>query len=570
MIQPHENQEEVAFNPDTLGTEALKEKLKDPKWRLENLYTIIGKDGRARKFKLNVFQRHLLDNLHWRNVILKARQLGMSTFIAILFLDRRLFHRTTKAAIVADKAENAKTIFEKVTFAWEKFNPDLKQFLGLKAISDSVSSLEWNNGSEIKVGTTIHSGTFQDLHISELGPLCQDSMEKAEAVMQSAIPTVPDPPGTFVFIESTARQEGDLFHGYCQDSQENTERAKAKDPENPNRNLHPMEYKFFFYPWWKSKQYTLKSEREAKAIPIPEKMHKYFDETEKMIGRKLTIEQRAWYVLKQKELRSKNAGGQDIKMRAEYPAYPEEAFLSSGNKLFDGDILRKKMEVEPRDPIEVTEDEVKIFSHYKKGHRYGMGADVSLGVGGDHSSIVVVDFTAHEVVATYANNRISPTDLAYLMVKVGNRFGTCIAAPEVNKMGHTTVVTLNDNYPNVYHYHIQGYEETKETERLGWLSNVATKGQMMYALRDAFQDDVTPLKVPDAALLREALYYDKEDVVNSETVRQAKVATNHFDLLIAAAIAYQMLPYAATGGDLVDANQERRFDERRSRERRFA
>ncbi|MCP2839718.1 hypothetical protein NK952_24270, partial [Salmonella enterica subsp. enterica serovar Typhimurium] len=67
-------------------------------WRISNLYKIIVKgdddpddEGLVITFKPNRAQRRLIARLHHRNIILKARQLGFTTLICILWLDTALF-----------------------------------------------------------------------------------------------------------------------------------------------------------------------------------------------------------------------------------------------------------------------------------------------------------------------------------------------------------------------------------------------------------------------------------------------------------------------------------------------
>jgi len=52
------------------------ELFEDRVWRLNNLYTIKDKGGRAIPFRLNEAQSDLLADLHSLNIILKARQMG--------------------------------------------------------------------------------------------------------------------------------------------------------------------------------------------------------------------------------------------------------------------------------------------------------------------------------------------------------------------------------------------------------------------------------------------------------------------------------------------------------------
>lgn len=101
--------------------------LADPVWRLcsGQLYKIMikGDDGHDEElvipFKPNRSQRRLLEKLHYRNIILKARQLGFTTLIAIYFLDCALFRKNIRAGIIAHEEDAAKKIFrDKVKFAY--------------------------------------------------------------------------------------------------------------------------------------------------------------------------------------------------------------------------------------------------------------------------------------------------------------------------------------------------------------------------------------------------------------------------------------------------------------------
>ena len=69
----------------------LDKRLRDRKWRLNNLYWIEGEDEQGRRmvmrFRMNWAQQHFYGTLWWLCCILKVRQMGFSTFIAIFGLD---------------------------------------------------------------------------------------------------------------------------------------------------------------------------------------------------------------------------------------------------------------------------------------------------------------------------------------------------------------------------------------------------------------------------------------------------------------------------------------------------
>src|SRR5205085_1513523 len=72
---------------DQLTEGELLELLKDPDWRLRNLYWIKDKDANEVLFKPWAEQEKFLANLWFRNIILKARQRGFSTLIQLVMLD---------------------------------------------------------------------------------------------------------------------------------------------------------------------------------------------------------------------------------------------------------------------------------------------------------------------------------------------------------------------------------------------------------------------------------------------------------------------------------------------------
>src|SRR3990167_10406362 len=52
-------------------------RLHDKEYRLNNLYYIVDRYGSNIKFEMNAVQRDVFRGMHTRNLILKARQLGM-------------------------------------------------------------------------------------------------------------------------------------------------------------------------------------------------------------------------------------------------------------------------------------------------------------------------------------------------------------------------------------------------------------------------------------------------------------------------------------------------------------
>jgi hypothetical protein len=285
--------------------------IEDKWWRLNNLYYIKDKGGNKVKLQVNWAQRLLLKNMWYLNIILKARQLGMTTLIQIYFLDQCLFGENVSAGVIAHNREDAEAFFDdKIKFAYDHLPDWLKE--KVPARSDSARELSFANGSKIRVGTSMRSGTLQYLHVSEFGKICAKYPDKAKEIISGSLNTVAK--GQFIFIESTAEGDGkfkDMFYEAW---------------HNPD-NLSELDYRAHFYPWWQHPEYVL----EGVTPFIDDAMREYFGELEATEGIRLTTEQKAWYITKSKD--------QGDMMKQEYPATPEEAF----SKLLEGVILAEQL-----------------------------------------------------------------------------------------------------------------------------------------------------------------------------------------------------------------------------------
>src|ERR1700691_1216653 len=107
-------------------TDVARERLADRSWRLSHLYYITDKRGVKLVFKPNWAQTQLYNDLHYYNIILNARQLGITTFVTLLFLDTAIFNSNVQCGVVADTEENAKHIFRKIKFAYDNLPESLK------------------------------------------------------------------------------------------------------------------------------------------------------------------------------------------------------------------------------------------------------------------------------------------------------------------------------------------------------------------------------------------------------------------------------------------------------------
>ncbi len=283
-------------------------KLLDRRWRLSNLYRILDKEGQEVTFCPNPVQWHFLANMHYLNTILKARQLGFTTLIQIFMLDACLFNANLRCGVIAHNQRDAKAFFnDKIKYAYDRMPHEIRK--ARTTVIDSAGELTFSNGSSIRVGTSLRSGTLQYLHVSEYGKICAKYPEKAAEIRSGAFNTLQA--GQVIFVESTAEgQEGDFYRI----TSEALSRARRKEP------LTALDFKFHFYPWHEQKEYRL----DPTGVTITPEYQRYFErlaQPDVRTGRPaihLDDAQKAWYVKKSEQ--------QGEFMKREYPSYPEEAF----------------------------------------------------------------------------------------------------------------------------------------------------------------------------------------------------------------------------------------------------
>lgn len=221
----------------------MKFDITNQKERLNNLYRIVDKNSNSIPFKLNSVQEEVLDNLHTRNLVLKARQLGMSTFAVLYMVDSVLTTDNLTAGIVSYSMEHAQHIFKKIIgHALDTLLDDLKGFVHIT--QRSAREITFSNGSSLRVDTTLRGGSYPLVLVSEFGKTCARNPQKAEEVITGTLQAVPK--NGRVIIESTGEGNSGFFAEMI-----NTASIRGND------NLSDLEYKLFFFPWYLENSYTM-------------------------------------------------------------------------------------------------------------------------------------------------------------------------------------------------------------------------------------------------------------------------------------------------------------------------
>lgn len=260
-------------------------------------------------------QSDVLDNLHNRNLILKARQLGMSTFAVLYLLDCVLFTENLSAGIVSYSLEHAQHIFKRIIgHALDTLPQELKALAGI--VQRSAREINFNNGSSLRVDTTLRGGAHPLVLISEFGKTCARNPGKAEEVITGTLQAVPI--HGRVIIESTGEGEEGFFAEMV------TEAARRG-----NDNLSPLNYKLFFYNWLEEPSYQLSDT----SVRYDYTLTDYFNRIEKETGKTISQNQRNWYAVQSTILGDK--------IKQEYPSTVSESFLSSSDAFYFAEAIHK-------------------------------------------------------------------------------------------------------------------------------------------------------------------------------------------------------------------------------------
>ena len=277
------------------------------KWRLNNLYRIIDRNANSIPFRLNHVQEDVLDNIHNRNLILKARQLGMSTFAVLMLLDETLFSQNLSSGIVSYSLEHAQHIFKKIIgHALDTLPSEIKSLAGV--VQRSAREISFNNGSSLRVDTTLRGGSYPLVLVSEFGKTCARNPQKAEEVITGTLQAVPR--DGRVIIESTGEGNEGFFAEMVMDAH-----------RRGNQDISALEYHLFFYPWMDEASYVLDEK-----VKYDIYLNDYFDKIEIETNRKITQPQRNWYAVQEKILGDK--------IKQEFPSTVSEAFLSSSDAFY--------------------------------------------------------------------------------------------------------------------------------------------------------------------------------------------------------------------------------------------
>lgn len=524
---------------------------------------------------LNWEQRALLDHViadlragrPIRYIILKARQMGISTLIEALCYWWTSTHRYVTSVIIAHEKNAVNALYKMFRRYYEYshpyFQPDRKYNTKQELVfdvSDEVKKEYAEAGqtppglqSDIKTMVAADGKGRADninfFHGSEVA-FWDDSAD----IVSSALQAVPMAPESFVFLESTANGIG----GYFYDEWQLAKRGESQ--------FVPL-----FFPWHQHHEYELPAtDEEIGHLDEEEQaLYELFEENKyprHQWPRKIAFRRR-----KKLEFRT-----DPKKFYQEYPSTPEEAFLASGRPVFEikqlqamekialenaekfpykcGEIVKnsdpssvdKFVFREMRRVGETDPTPLRLWWLPEKGRKYVIGVDVSEGIEiesskgrePDYSVIDVMDVASRKTVARW-RGYIDPDLLGDLVFAVGKFYNDALVGVEINNHGIATAANLKNNfYRNLYMRESQEDEQFQvRTTKFGWRTDKKTKPIMISELQRAIREsDIIDL---DIVFIRECMSYVKKDDGS-----MAAQEGQHDDTVMAKAICLQMADWA--------------------------
>lgn len=473
-------------------------KLDDKAWRLAHCYEIVDKQGQRRTMTPNVIQQRLQACKAQRKMILKARQMGATTYCLLDQYDDVITTPNTTAAIIAHEQDAVRKLFRIPQRAYKFSHPLLKPMIDRGGGSQYEMYFPQIN-SRIYCDLAIRGDTIQIGHVSEAHFI------RNEDDLKATIEAVPIKTGKLT-LESTANGIGGMFYDLWTD---------------PDSN-----YEKFFFPWFIFPEYALETEKLR--LTLEEKA--FIRMAKKQYAVDVTHAQIAFRRFKQRDLKHL--------YNQEYPEDDVTCFLASGAAAMDLLKVKRLMEAAPK-PLRTEEADgckITIFREYNNGHLYGCGADVAEGVEKDASHGSMFDVNTREQVATIHSDTVRPGDFGHALHRFCERYVERDRpwpklGVERNNHGHTTLYVLENeiHYPNLYHRPSgDGVDD-----RPGWVTDRVTRPVLLDTFIEGVEQE--SVKLSERATFQECLTL----INNSGKIEAAE--GKHDDRVIASAIGIQMV-----------------------------
>ena len=410
----------------------------------ERLLRVRGRDGVIAPLRANAMQRVFERRRGQRNIVLKARQLGMTTWTAGRFFLKTITRPGTLTLQVAHTQEAAEEIFRIVHRFLDWLPEELRTgpLTTSRANARQIVFPELDAQYRVVTAGDRNAGrglTVQNLHCSELARWPGDPAETLAGLRASLAP------GAEVILESTPQGVGGCFYQEWQ---------AAKETGTVRH----------FFPWWMEAQYRAES---VDAQTLTEEERELVERTGMSLGQ---IGFR----------RTVRANFRGI-ARQEYAEDEESCFLASGESVFELGAIEARIEEVP-EPVERRRNgELEVWLPAVQGKQYLIAVDPAGGGSeGDYSAVEVLEMETGLQCAEFAGHA-GGLELARLITELAREYNHAWVVVERNNHGSGVLAYLESpcGYERVY----------RQGGQAGWLttslSRPAALGKLGAALVEA-------------------------------------------------------------------------------------
>jgi hypothetical protein len=409
----------------------------------------VGDFGWAQRPYVDEVERQYNDGKPVRIIVLKARQLGISTATeAILFLWNFL-HPGTSSGVLAHEDTPAQGLFEMMKLYWDTWPH--KGLYNLKY--GTRRQMQWlETRSNVRVGTAknpegFRGSTIHALHASEVA-----FWPDAGTLWTGLSQAIPKKPRTFIVLESTANGVGNWYHDMWNAAVEG------------DVDFVPM-----FFPWFGHSEYRAFNSLSHSDLNSDERQLFLLSTIQTYDSVRPLSEDEAMAAVAWRRWKIRDLNGDVNKFRQEFPSTPEEAFLTTGNPIFPHESILEcyRPQRGARGAFYRAASGRVVFKHDSQGpwvifrqpsadvrpDKYFVAGDPSETIVGDPCCIQILNRQSLEQVAVF-NTRMNPVAFADQMILGADFYHHAMVCPEVEGGGQATIgAILAKGYDNVWADH---------------------------------------------------------------------------------------------------------------------
>jgi hypothetical protein len=461
----------------------------------EQFLVVRSRDGRPSRLKANAVQKAFEDRRGERNIVLKARQMGLTTWAAGRFFIRTITQPGSLTLEVAHTRESAEEIF-RIVHRFLDWLPDQMRNGPLRTSRANARQIvfpELDSQYRVVSAGERNAGrglTVQNLHCSELARWPGDPAETLAGLRASMTP------GAELILESTPEGAGGCFYEEWQ---------KAGETGMVRH----------FFPWWMERRY-----RGEAAAPGSLSV----EERELKKRHRLDLEQIGY--------RRQIVSNFCRLARQEYAEDEESCFLSSGDSVFEMDRIEERIKELPEPAERRRNGELEVWLPPARSRRYLVALDPSGGGSeGDYSAGEVLDLETGLQCAEFAAH-VGGLELAQLVTGLATEYNQATLVVERNNHG-TGVLALAET--------VCGYGKLyRQNGQPGWLTTSVSRPAVLGRLSAALVEE--PKRFMSLKLLAECRTFVR--LPNGST--GAKAGT-HDDRVMAMAIGLAARDELLTG-----------------------